>query len=627
MRKGVWLKLVSVVLLFLLSAIPVNAQKTETSNKKYDLYLDLYFEEGPFGTNDNSYSVYLNDEKLGDASIGRYFTHLSEEMDSGDYTIKVVSNTNSKHEASYKVTLNQSMTSQATIVSKLWSTKVSSSKTIEGTGGAHLVVPDLTKATYANARKMLDETGFVNYSYKTQNGKGIKNGDNWVVTTQSIKTGSEADKNAELLLECISTTAYFKEELKGKSFNAVDGVVGEYGYSKITYTSAITGNDITDRVNDSKEEWNLWNVKKVLSVDTDSKSIEIQGKFNGERRVPNLVYADALEAKNRLNESDFSKISFKDLDGNEITEERMSEFFVCDQKVDAETLVPVSKRIKLTAREYSGYFGEFLELPILNLETVTPNFDLSINYRRLIDGKNISSELGSLPNEEKEKWIVKEIKKDGIRLNVDVLYLGDAQIPDVIKSGSQEAIGLLRDLNISNINIIDPNLQNLSSYGDGLVIGISPNAGSIVNCTDEVTVCIYTFTALSKTMYSTGTLNVRDLPSKDGAKLGIVEQNTALSITGQCNQTGWYRVKYDNKAGYVSADYVSEEQIIQNNPGVRSSSNSNDDSTGITVYITNTGTKYHNSGCSSLRRSKTPISLTRAKELGYEPCGRCHPPR
>ena len=44
------------------------------------------------------------------------------------------------------------------------------------------------------------------------------------------------------------------------------------------------------------------------------------------------------------------------------------------------------------------------------------------------------------------------------------------------------------------------------------------------------------------------------------------------------------------------------------------------------IYVTRTGKKYHREGCSSLRRSKIPISLAEAKQR-YGPCGRCNPPR
>ena len=42
------------------------------------------------------------------------------------------------------------------------------------------------------------------------------------------------------------------------------------------------------------------------------------------------------------------------------------------------------------------------------------------------------------------------------------------------------------------------------------------------------------------------------------------------------------------------------------------------------VYITNIGAKYHRGSCSSLKKSKIPISLEKAKSDGYGPCARCY---
>jgi len=45
-----------------------------------------------------------------------------------------------------------------------------------------------------------------------------------------------------------------------------------------------------------------------------------------------------------------------------------------------------------------------------------------------------------------------------------------------------------------------------------------------------------------------------------------------------------------------------------------------------TVYITKTGSKYHQAGCRSLKKSCIPIGLKEAKERGYSPCSICRPP-
>jgi hypothetical protein len=44
-----------------------------------------------------------------------------------------------------------------------------------------------------------------------------------------------------------------------------------------------------------------------------------------------------------------------------------------------------------------------------------------------------------------------------------------------------------------------------------------------------------------------------------------------------------------------------------------------------TVYVTRTGSKYHRDGCSSLSRSKIPMSLAEAARR-YGPCANCRPP-
>lgn len=46
-----------------------------------------------------------------------------------------------------------------------------------------------------------------------------------------------------------------------------------------------------------------------------------------------------------------------------------------------------------------------------------------------------------------------------------------------------------------------------------------------------------------------------------------------------------------------------------------------------TVYITNTGKKYHTAACRYLSHSKISISLKNAKAKGYAPCSVCRPPQ
>lgn len=68
----------------------------------------------------------------------------------------------------------------------------------------------------------------------------------------------------------------------------------------------------------------------------------------------------------------------------------------------------------------------------------------------------------------------------------------------------------------------------------------------------------YTFANFSKTMYAKSSVNVRSLPSTDGTKLGSLEEGEAVEVTGQCNETNWYRIVYNGKTAFVSSKYLLE---------------------------------------------------------------------
>lgn len=73
----------------------------------------------------------------------------------------------------------------------------------------------------------------------------------------------------------------------------------------------------------------------------------------------------------------------------------------------------------------------------------------------------------------------------------------------------------------------------------------------------------YTYTDLNKTMWSTTSLNVRTEPDKNGVVIGCLEINEMVSVTGQCNETGWYRIDFNGKTGYASDKYLVDENPIE----------------------------------------------------------------
>ena len=74
----------------------------------------------------------------------------------------------------------------------------------------------------------------------------------------------------------------------------------------------------------------------------------------------------------------------------------------------------------------------------------------------------------------------------------------------------------------------------------------------------------YTYSELNQTMYAKSAVNVRDLPSTDGKKIGSLKVSQEITVTGKCDQTGWYRFDWNNTTGYVSDKYIVSEQRAGN---------------------------------------------------------------
>ena len=78
----------------------------------------------------------------------------------------------------------------------------------------------------------------------------------------------------------------------------------------------------------------------------------------------------------------------------------------------------------------------------------------------------------------------------------------------------------------------------------------------------QVTAPSYTYSELSEQKYVSTSLNVRELPSTDGAVVGVLNTNDKIAITGKCNETGWYRINYNNTSGYISEKYVTDAPVV-----------------------------------------------------------------
>ena len=93
----------------------------------------------------------------------------------------------------------------------------------------------------------------------------------------------------------------------------------------------------------------------------------------------------------------------------------------------------------------------------------------------------------------------------------------------------------------------------------------------------------YTYSELNQTMYAKSAVNVRDLPSTDGKKIGSLKASQEITVTGKCDQTGWYRFELNNTTGYVSDRYIVSEKPAVNIVATNNTTAGNSNTAGNTT--------------------------------------------
>ncbi len=63
-------------------------------------------------------------------------------------------------------------------------------------------------------------------------------------------------------------------------------------------------------------------------------------------------------------------------------------------------------------------------------------------------------------------------------------------------------------------------------------------------------------------MYAKSAVNVRNQPSTDGEKVGRLSYGQEITVTGQCEETGWYQIDLNGEKAFVSNSYIIAEKPV-----------------------------------------------------------------
>lgn len=103
--------------------------------------------------------------------------------------------------------------------------------------------------------------------------------------------------------------------------------------------------------------------------------------------------------------------------------------------------------------------------------------------------------------------------------------------------------------------------EDATYEADGTETAKCDNCDETDTRTAEGTQLSYTYTDMDATKYAKSSVNVRNMPGTDGEKLGALSFNQEVKVTGQCNETGWYRIEYSGETAYVSDSYLVDNKV------------------------------------------------------------------
>lgn len=183
---------------------------------------------------------------------------------------------------------------------------------------------------------------------------------------------------------------------------------------------------------------------------------------------------------------------------------------------------------------------------------------------------------------------------------------------------------------------VSVSVNGKSDKGDSVskTVSVTPGEGYESN---DLTAGSYTFTVIDsslrsgETVYAVSSIDdMRDDSRNQHVAISLsIDQEATEQLAAEKQRLADEQKAEEEAEAKKAAEAAAAQKAVQEKAATTSSSASSASKASSTtnpqtVYVTKTGKKYHNDGCSSLKKSKIAMSLSEAEAEGYTPCKNCH---
>lgn len=308
--------------------------------------------------------------------------------------------------------------------------------------------------------------------------------------------------------------------------------------------------------------------------------------------------------------------------------EPSNEWTIYEQNLSSEELHLRDKELILLCMPTNDYLMEkYGSLSIEEFEKTMEEEGYTYDYIKKNFYGSYKEEFEKKASEEKELWrifsITDETTQSEKKISAELIYAGEVEMPNLVNEKLDVAKKKLVELGMDNFEInnpttvTNPNMLIVTSQNIAAKKKISADSKIVLKVKKRILPKptptptpkpteppkpSYTFADMNATKYAKSTVNVRNLPDKTGNKVGSLSQNEMVTVTGRCNETGWYRIKFNNGDAYVADAFLVDEKIVvvQEPPKETKSSE----------VTTNTGKNSANSNANTAVNEKKSVPAT-----------------
>lgn len=608
MKKYV-LGIITCIFLFCSMGISVSAD-----NDAVKLYLDISFKENIF-LNKYDVDIALDGKVIDTMPYGKPYTHMAS-VNVGKHSISFQKKGDSEILCTAQVEAKGNCSFRCTIQTESKQINIVDSKLDNSLEGSSIEMLNVNKIFLPDAIIKLTKQGFINISYQSADGKTVSKESDWIVVSQSIKSGSVLDKNDEIVLSCEKITDFVSDSFTDLTISQAVEKAKKLKY-EVSFIDTLNKRDIRNELLSMKKaEADLWIVKDTAPVSSNKKVAELYVQYTGTAVVPDVVQMKLTYALQELQQQGFRIIECLTEENKEIKESDGDKWKVIKQSIETGKELAVGKKITLFCIPYSNLStANIFEFPS---EEVMDNTESSPDKEKSEEkeSEKLEEEKAYVETDETRKEDKPEYSKKDNEGKTD----NNKKTDNNEKTDGEEKTEVTDSENTASVSD-----QTKSSIQDG-ERSEKPEKATV-------------YTSI------VNSLNIRNAPANGEivGKLNFGDTVEVLSV----DEDGWAEVMYNGRAAFVSAEYLQEGLVTPtptiaatpeptvvptSQPVNRSIIQEQQQSSGGYQYVCNTHTKkFHYPNCKSVAQMKetnkwyADVSREEIISLGYEPCGNCHP--